>query len=167
MALTEVRLQNFRSFSDETVLRFHSGLNVLVGANGTGKSNVLDGVLFALTQEASKLRARWWAELQHRDGAKRGPCAVALRICPPGGKGQPDVAIMAHLKDDCSRQLKLNGKPATIAEVRAALREVRLEVEDTTFAIRQNAASRVLDSEHLIGQVTWPPLIPCEPWLLA
>ena len=118
MSITEVRAQNFRSFSDETVVRFKPGFNVLVGANGAGKSNVLDALLFALTQDASMLRARSWGELKHR--ASRGPCVVAVRINPPTRGAQP-VAIVAHVKDDATRVLKLNDKQATVSQVRAAL----------------------------------------------
>ena len=63
--ITEVRMQHFRSFSDETVLRFRPGLNLLVGANGAGKSNVLDAVLFALTQELTAERRTAKFEFQN------------------------------------------------------------------------------------------------------
>ena len=138
-------MQHFRSFSEETVLRFRPGLNLLVGANGAGKSNVLDAVLFALTQEAAKLRARSWGELTNR--AQRGPCAVSLRIALP----DESISILAFVKDESNRVLKLNDKAATVGSVRAALRQARLDVENTTFAIRQHAAARVLDGTHLIS----------------
>mmetsp|Transcript_3317 Transcript_3317/g.8580 ORF Transcript_3317/g.8580 Transcript_3317/m.8580 type:complete len:138 (+) Transcript_3317:31-444(+) len=48
--------------------------NVIVGANGAGKSNVLDAALFALGQDASQMRSRSWTELTSR--ARGGPCAV-------------------------------------------------------------------------------------------
>ena len=157
MPITDVRMQNFRSFSDETTLQFKRGLNVLVsralstpppaqcwpaermvgaqvGANGVGKSNVLDALLFALTQDVS-LRSRNWGELRTR--SQRGPCAVALRIQPPAS-GET-MSIVAHVKDDATRLLKLNDKQATVSQVRAALRQARLEAEDTPAAGRQKS----------------------------
>jgi AAA15 family ATPase/GTPase len=38
--LKQIRLQNFLSFKDLTI-DFNSGLNILVGINGAGKSNLL------------------------------------------------------------------------------------------------------------------------------
>ena len=108
-----------------------------VGANGVGKSNVLDALLFALTQDVS-LRSRNWGELRTR--SQRGPCAVALRIQPPAS-GET-ISIVAHVKDDATRLLKLNNKQATVSQVRAALRQARLEAEDTLAAGRQKSPPR-------------------------
>lgn len=102
-----------------------------------GKSNVLDALLFALTQDVS-LRSRNWGELRTR--SHRGPCAVALRIQPPAS-GEP-ISIVAHVKDDATRLLKLNEKQATVSQVRAALRQARLEAEDTSFAKREKSPLR-------------------------
>ncbi len=46
--LRALRLVNFRNYSDETVL-FSAGLNVVVGENARGKTNLLEAVTFAVT----------------------------------------------------------------------------------------------------------------------
>lgn len=112
-----------------------------------GKSNVLDALLFALTQDVS-LRSRNWGELRTR--SHRGPCAVALRIQPPAS-GEP-LSIVAHVKDDATRLLKLNEKQATVSQVRAALRQARLEAEDTSLAGREKSPLRTR------GRHAWSPL---------
>ena len=89
-----------------------------------GKSNVLDALLFALTQDVS-LRSRNWGELRTR--SHRGPCAVALRIQPPAS----DETI------------------SIVAQVRAALRQARLEAEDTSLAEREKSSR---------GRHAWGPL---------
>ena len=99
-----------------------------------GKSNVLDALLFALTQDVS-LRSRNWGELRTR--SQRGPCAVALRIQPPASS--ETISIVAHVKDDATRLLKLNDKQATVSQVGTALRQARLEAEDTPAAGRQKS----------------------------
>lgn len=43
MRIKSVTMENFRSFVSETV-DFETGMTVLVGANGTGKTNVLDAI---------------------------------------------------------------------------------------------------------------------------
>ena len=61
MYLQQLRLKNFRNFS-ELELRFEPGLSLLVGANGTGKSNLLEAV--ALLSQGRSLHES--AELKHK-----------------------------------------------------------------------------------------------------
>lgn len=42
--ITSIRLQNFRSYSDESY-EFDPGVNIVVGPNASGKTNLLEGVL--------------------------------------------------------------------------------------------------------------------------
>ena len=49
MFLSEIRLKNFRCFDEnEHSIRFHYGLNVLVGENDSGKSAVVDAIRIVL-----------------------------------------------------------------------------------------------------------------------
>jgi DNA replication and repair protein RecF len=43
--LTDIRLQNFRSYEDDS-FELSPGVNVIVGPNASGKTNLLEGVLF-------------------------------------------------------------------------------------------------------------------------
>ena len=64
---------HLRSFGAPATLKFKRGLNLIVGANGSGKSNTIDALLFALAQEPATLRVRAFSELANRQRA--GPCA--------------------------------------------------------------------------------------------
>src|SRR3989338_8041071 len=44
MAISSIRLQNFRSYSDES-FEFEEGVNIIVGPNGSGKTNLLEAIL--------------------------------------------------------------------------------------------------------------------------
>ncbi len=46
--LRALRLVNFRNYADDTVL-LSRGLNVVVGENAQGKTNLLEAVSFAVT----------------------------------------------------------------------------------------------------------------------
>lgn len=43
--ITNIRLQNFRSYVDES-FEFSDGVNIIVGPNGVGKTNLLEAILF-------------------------------------------------------------------------------------------------------------------------
>jgi DNA replication and repair protein RecF len=44
MAIASIRLQNFRSYSDDS-FEFEDGVNIIVGPNASGKTNLLEAVL--------------------------------------------------------------------------------------------------------------------------
>lgn len=44
MAITEIRLQNFRSYKDSS-FEFSPGVNIIVGPNASGKTNLLEAIL--------------------------------------------------------------------------------------------------------------------------
>lgn len=50
MFIKSVKIKNVRSFKEETVFLPKEGMNVLIGANGSGKSNLLDIVYMALRE---------------------------------------------------------------------------------------------------------------------
>ena len=143
MHISEVTIQHFRSFGSQTTLRFRPGFNCLVGANGAGKSNVLDAVLFALGQDAAQMRSRSWTELTSR--ARGGPCAVTVKL----SDADDELTLTAHVKDESSRVLRLNGSAATVQKVRQALQQRSLDVESPHFCIRQNAAAALLEGGEL------------------
>lgn len=48
MFLKRVQISHFKSINDASV-EFGTGFNVITGANGIGKSNMLDAICFALS----------------------------------------------------------------------------------------------------------------------
>lgn len=47
MYIKEIKISNFRNFQ-EALVPFHEGVNVILGHNNTGKSNVLRAIGFVL-----------------------------------------------------------------------------------------------------------------------
>jgi len=92
--VSTLRLVNFRSYCDATV-GFGSGLNVVVGQNASGKTNLLEGAWFALRGGSPRTRREekliTWGERFARvelalDGPAAGPQAVEVGYAPGQGK---------------------------------------------------------------------------------
>ena len=67
-----VTIQGFKSYRDKTVVGpFHSGHNVVVGRNGSGKSNFFSAIEFVLSNEFSNLRVEQRCSLMHEDSGVR------------------------------------------------------------------------------------------------
>lgn len=52
--LNEIIFRGFKSFADEQVMKFEKGINGIIGPNGCGKSNIIDGISFVLGAQSAK-----------------------------------------------------------------------------------------------------------------
>jgi len=92
--VSSLRLVNFRSYCDATV-SFGAGLNVVVGQNAAGKTNLLEGAWFALRGSSPRTRREeklitWGARFTRveleLDGPAAGTQAVEVAYAPGQGK---------------------------------------------------------------------------------
>jgi Chromosome segregation ATPases len=62
--ITQLEIDNFKSFGRKTKIPFLPGFTVISGPNGSGKSNIIDCILFALALSSSRhLRAERLTDL--------------------------------------------------------------------------------------------------------
>jgi chromosome segregation ATPase len=78
--LEDVKIEGFKSFSEATNMSFQPGIGVIMGNNGVGKSNILDGIVWALGEnDHRQLRCQDEDELFFV-GSKKYPPAARIRI---------------------------------------------------------------------------------------
>jgi structural maintenance of chromosome 3 (chondroitin sulfate proteoglycan 6) len=65
MHIKALVLEGFKSYRDRTELGFHEGANLVVGRNGSGKSNVFDAIQFVVSDKYSILRKEIRRRLLH------------------------------------------------------------------------------------------------------
>jgi len=62
--ITQLEIDNFKSFGRKTKIPFLPGFTVISGPNGSGKSNIIDSILFVLALSSSRhLRAEKLTDL--------------------------------------------------------------------------------------------------------
>ena len=72
MHITQLTIQGFKSYNGQTVVGpFHPGHNVVVGKNGSGKSNLFSAIEFVLSGEYSSLRQEQRQALIHEGSGPR------------------------------------------------------------------------------------------------
>ena len=78
MHITELEIDNFKSFAKKTKIPFLEGFSVISGPNGSGKSNIIDSILFVLALSSSRnLRAEKLTDLINLNSG-RNTAEVAL-----------------------------------------------------------------------------------------
>jgi chromosome segregation protein len=78
--ITELEIDNFKSFAKKTKIPFLEGFTVISGPNGSGKSNIIDSILFVLALSSSRnLRAEKLTDLINLNSG-RNTAEVALEF---------------------------------------------------------------------------------------
>eukprot|EP00756_Hemistasia_phaeocysticola_P051485 Hpha_TRINITY_DN26663_c0_g1::TRINITY_DN26663_c0_g1_i1::g.86109::m.86109 len=139
--LRSLYVAGFKSFSTEhpQTFEFCNGLNVIHGANGAGKSNVMDAICFALTISEKDLRVQRLRQLLHsKDGQPEASATVELIFARRDGQEDQQTLTARLFRDADERRYKWQGRRKTQHEVRRCLRQVGVEVEQPCFLIFQN-----------------------------
>ncbi|MDD1670112.1 MAG: AAA family ATPase, partial [Methanomicrobiales archaeon] len=78
--ITEIEIDNFKSFGRKTTIPFFEHFTVISGPNGSGKSNIIDAILFSLALSSSRtLRAEKLTDLINLNSGKN-TAEVAIRF---------------------------------------------------------------------------------------
>lgn len=79
--IKRVELTNFKSFGGTTAVPLLFGFTVVSGFNGSGKSNILDALLFALGLSSSKgMRAERLPDLVNNAQSRKGTVETLVKV---------------------------------------------------------------------------------------
>ena len=145
MHIKNIIINGFRSYRDQ---KFESDLsrkhNVIIGRNGSGKSNFFAAVQFVLSEKFSNLRANERHELFHV-GAGRPSLSVFVeiifdntdgRFVIPGRPEEPEIRIrrILGLKQD---EFRVNDRRYSAAEVRQLLETAGFSASNPYYIVEQ------------------------------
>lgn len=124
MYLKTLELQGFKSFPDKTVISFEPGITAIVGANGSGKSNISDAVRWVLGEMSPKsLRSGKMEDVIFNGTAKRKPSNFAEVILTIDNSDQ--LMKIDYDEVSVSRRLYRSGESEyTINKQKSRLKDV-------------------------------------------
>lgn len=139
--IQDVIIEGFKSFSEPTNMTFQPGINVIIGNNGVGKSNILDGIIWALGEnDIAKLRCYKYDELFFW-GSKDYPAAnkisVEIKIGERPELKKTSIVIKREMFRDGSEIFKVNNSNVDSSEFLQILDSLGLR-DITKSIVRQD-----------------------------
>ena len=123
--LKSIELFGFKSFADRSRIEFTDGISALLGPNGCGKSNVVDGIKWVLGEQASKsLRAERMEDVIFNGTENRKALNIAevtLTLANESGIlpiDMPEITIRRRLYRSGESEYFVNSTPAKLKEIR-------------------------------------------------
>ena len=155
MLIKKLTLNNFKSFGKFADLYFDKGINCIIGPNGSGKTNILDAIIFVLGKiSAKQLRAEKSSNLIY-NGAKTKKSAekaeVSIyfnnenRIFPLDDK---EIKITRIVFQDGSSKYKICEKTKTRYEVLELLRSAGIDPDGYNI-VTQGDVARIVEATPL------------------
>jgi chromosome segregation protein len=161
MYLTEINLENFKSFGTKVRIPFHEGFTAITGPNGSGKSNIADAILFVLGPKSSKaIRAGKLTDLIFNGAKSKRPaksCRVSLvfdnsdRVLPIDND---KVTLTRVVKISPSKSeayysyFYINGRSSSLNEFDQLLAHARISADGYNF-VQQGDINRVVAMSNL------------------
>src|ERR1051325_6887883 len=105
MRLKKLILQGFKSFADRTEFVFDSPITGIVGPNGCGKSNVVDGFKWVLGEQSAK---------SLRGDAMMDVISNGSNTRKPGGMSEVVLVFENPRRNDGTRLLGLDTDEVTV-----------------------------------------------------
>ncbi len=124
MQLNNIEIKGFKSFADNTVIRFNENVTGIVGPNGAGKSNVVDAIRWVLgEQKPSELRLERMTDVIFNGSKKRKPGGVSQVSLTFDntknilGTEYQQVTISRLLYRSGESEYRINGTPCRLRDI--------------------------------------------------
>ena len=146
MHIKRLEIDNFKSFANKTEIPFLTGFTAIAGINGSGKSNIIDSVLFALGLSSAR--------------ALRSEKGVADLISTHNKRGEASVKVVFDLDDEVGTEISfarkvkktsqgyqstyyINDKPQTLTQVHNELEKYQITPNSNNIIMQGDVISLV------------------------
>ena len=146
MNIKKLELQGFKSFSDRTKLSFHHGITAIIGPNGTGKSNIVDALLWVLGGKRIKaLRGERSGDVIFNGNSKVAPMGMADVKLVLANEDE-ELSISHRVFRSKESEYRLNGKLVRLKDIQNTLYQNAIG-DSQYFVIEQGNIGLFLSSK--------------------
>jgi len=145
MFIKKLEVQGFKSFADRTRVLFHPGITAIVGPNGTGKSNIVDAILWGLGgMRLKSVRVDRTEDVIFNGNTKRPPLSMADVVITLGN--DEELVISHRVFRSGESEYRLNGKAVRLKDIQDELWKHSIG-EKEYFVIEQGAIGSFVTSK--------------------
>lgn len=146
MIIKKLELQGFKSFPERTKVVFHPGITTIVGPNGTGKSNIVDAILWVLGGQRQKgLRGEKTEDIIFNGNSKKPPLGMA-DVSLSLEHQDEEIVINHRVFRSGEGEYRLNGKASRLKDIQDTLWK-RAVAEKEYFIIEQGSIGLLLTAK--------------------
>ena len=146
MIIKKLEPQGFKSFPERTKIVFHPGITAIVGPNGTGKSNIVDAILWVLGGQRQKaLRGEKTEHIIFNGNTKKPPLGMA-EVSLFLQRDEEEIAFSHRVFRSGESEYRLNGKAARLKDLQDALWKQAV-AEKEYFVIEQGSIGLLLTAK--------------------
>jgi chromosome segregation protein len=121
MIIKKLELQGFKSFADRTKIAFHPGITAIVGPNGTGKSNLVDALLWVIGGHRQKnVRGDRTEDVIFNGNAKKPALSMADALLTLSN-GEEEIAVSHRAFRSGESEYRMNGKTVRLKDIQDEL----------------------------------------------
>ncbi|KAL4472622.1 hypothetical protein ABPG74_018571 [Tetrahymena malaccensis] len=155
MYIKEIIIEGFKSYATRTIIKgFDQQFNAITGFNGSGKSNILDSILFVLglNKDWELLRVKKVQELVYKQGHAGITKAEVTVIFDNSNKEQSPLGYESYDTISVTRQVQqekskyfVNGTKLTLNQVKNMFRSVQLNIDNPHFLVAQGRITKIIN----------------------
>jgi chromosome segregation protein len=146
MIIKKLELQGFKSFAERTKIAFHPGITAIVGPNGTGKSNLVDAMLWSLGgHRQTSVRGDRTDEVIFSGNAKRPALSMADSVLTLASEDEEMVVSHRAFRSG-ENEYRMNGKTVRLKDIQDELWKHAIG-EKEYFVIKQGSIGNFVTSK--------------------